>query len=521
MELLERYWGAMAVYVKRPNILNKRIMGVSNLLSWKILPPLNNDSVVASLVNSKNLSDLQSRFANDVEEFELDLQDTRLYSSRSSVILVQKLFPRQPLKRGAESDKKRACSTSALLISFHDCAVSFFPIENESKLIPLFPYKLFLDNDRIELSVEVGRDARWLEINALPKLNQWLGERQSFSGSLTLISNEPYIEKYQYLKDKYAAELVAVWPESEGTDPIKFVYEDIAIAAYLLVLWSNERREQNIRQHQSFVDLGCGNGLLVYLLSNEGHQGVGIDVRKRKIWDRFSDIDLRERTFVPSDSSFVFPEYDWLIGNHSDELTPWIPYIAAKSAYTTRVFLLPCCTYDFTGKKYQRRDSAVSPYQCYLKYVNDICVKFGFQTQTDKLRIPSTKRICLVAAARSYHINKEDEMAIFRDEFIKQKMRDIDSFDPREKVEKVRNCTKIPREFLDEMVQIISDRLMEKSDSAIPLTLQQVAEIIGRDKLVRLKCQFGGLQTFLRNHHHIFQSKPGTSAFFHMPFFLK
>ena len=44
-----------------------------------------------------------------------------------------------------------------------------------------------------------------------------------------------YQEKYNYLKEKYGKNLVADWPEV--TDPQKFVYEDIAIAAYLLVLW--------------------------------------------------------------------------------------------------------------------------------------------------------------------------------------------------------------------------------------------------------------------------------------------
>jgi len=29
--------------------------------------------------------------------------------------------------------------------------------------------------------------------------------------------------------------------------------------------------------------------------------------------------------------SLLYPETDWLIGNHSDELTPWIPVIAARS----------------------------------------------------------------------------------------------------------------------------------------------------------------------------------------------
>lgn len=26
----------------------------------------------------------------------------------------------------------------------------------------------------------------------------------------------------------------------------------------------------------------------------------------------------------------TYPDVDWLIGNHSDELTPWIPVIAAR-----------------------------------------------------------------------------------------------------------------------------------------------------------------------------------------------
>ena len=26
----------------------------------------------------------------------------------------------------------------------------------------------------------------------------------------------------------------------------------------------------------------------------------------------------------------MFPDVDWLIGNHSDELTPWIPVMAAR-----------------------------------------------------------------------------------------------------------------------------------------------------------------------------------------------
>ena len=34
-------------------------------------------------------------------------------------------------------------------------------------------------------------------------------------------------------------------------------------------------------------------------------------------------------TITPSTES-VYPDSDWLIGNHSDELTPWIPVMAAR-----------------------------------------------------------------------------------------------------------------------------------------------------------------------------------------------
>ena len=101
--------------------------------------------------------------------------------------------------------------------------------------------------------------------------------------SLSLINLEEYNTYYNELKEKYGIEMVKKWPER--TDPSKFVFEDVAIATYLLLLWRQERKQLNTDKLQSFVDLGCGNGLLVYLLSSEGHPGYGIDLRKRGIWD--------------------------------------------------------------------------------------------------------------------------------------------------------------------------------------------------------------------------------------------
>lgn len=36
------------------------------------------------------------------------------------------------------------------------------------------------------------------------------------------------------------------------------------------VLWAEERAEKGLTSRQSFVDLGCGNGLLVHILAGEG-----------------------------------------------------------------------------------------------------------------------------------------------------------------------------------------------------------------------------------------------------------
>lgn len=71
-----------------------------------------------------------------------------------------------------------------------------------------------------------------------------------------------------------------------------------------------------------FVDVGCGNGLLVYILIQEGYSGYGIDLRKRKSWPTYpSNTDLREQSLDPTAllSAFTppFPETSFLIGNHA------------------------------------------------------------------------------------------------------------------------------------------------------------------------------------------------------------
>jgi len=63
------------------------------------------------------------------------------------------------------------------------------------------------------------------------------------------------------------------------TDPKKYIHKDIATATYLMLLWGETK--------PSFVDMGCGNGLLVHVLNSEGYSGVGLDVRSRKMWVQY------------------------------------------------------------------------------------------------------------------------------------------------------------------------------------------------------------------------------------------
>uniref|UniRef100_A0A8C5GR54 tRNA (uracil-O(2)-)-methyltransferase n=1 Tax=Gouania willdenowi TaxID=441366 RepID=A0A8C5GR54_GOUWI len=385
----------------------------------------------------------------------------------------------------------------------------------------------------------------WLSSNLLPKLMRWACEYTSseFRSTLSLLPVDKYSLTYQQLKEKYKA-MVKVWPEV--TDPEKFVYEDVAIATYLLVLWAEERVENNLTARQSFVDLGCGNGLLVHILTNEGHPGKGLDVRRRRIWDMYGPQTLLEEKAITPSESFLFPDTDWLIGNHSDELTPWIPVIAARSSPSCRYFVLPCCFFDFYGK-YQRRQCKKSQYREYIDFITEVSQASGFNTDEDCLRIPSTKRVCLVGKSRNYRLFEETEAERRRARYVLSRQpapgvavqrsdlgndedgrhgnSDIDSawgagFQPRDKVETVRNCATLPRDLVDSVVLQVAKRLLgmtEGDDRGArgvwnpggSLSVSEVAGLLEQETLQQLKKECGGLQTLLKNSHQVFRVEGG------------
>nr|XP_057924818.1 probable tRNA (uracil-O(2)-)-methyltransferase [Doryrhamphus excisus] len=526
----ECFWSAVDVWIKKPHVVNKRLCGVKETQSRHAA------GEALSLVLGEDGDD--DELPKDVLSFITTSAITRKHTLSYH---VRTFIPKVNIY-GTHQHKE------VVVKDFDRQQVTFLPFEVDEKgkaslkKCNIYQIQLHLKNFKqwlLELHVltaDTGWHSdgvayprlSWLSSELLPKLLRWSTECKSgdFTSTLSLLPVEKYSLMYQHLKDKYKA-MVKVWPEV--TDPEKFVYEDVAIATYLLVLWSEEQTERDLKMKQSFVDLGCGNGLLVHILVKEGHPGKGIDVRKRRIWDMYdSDTLLEEQAITPSES-FLFPDTDWLIGNHSDELTPWIPVIAARSSYSCRYFVLPCCFFDFFGK-YQRRHSQKSQYKEYIDFIADVSRVSGFDTQVDCLRIPSTKRVCLVGRSRSYQTSDEAQAEDRRARYIQSRVSEVESdpvssswgsgFQPREKVEVVRNCATLSHDFVDDVVLRVADALLALTvadgqsfssewNTGGSLSLGEVASLLRQGTLQQLKKECGGLQTLLKNNHQVFQVEGG------------
>ncbi|KAH7361271.1 hypothetical protein BKA66DRAFT_471261 [Pyrenochaeta sp. MPI-SDFR-AT-0127] len=272
-----------------------------------------------------------------------------------------------------------------------------------------------------------------------------------------IIPQKTFQDTYAYLKGKYAKELINGWVEQ--TPPEKHVFEDLGIAAFIMELWvdmygsevnCNDRRTDNsttdddpngkdveekwkrARQNfPGFVDIGCGNGLLVYILNAEGWQGWGFDARKRKTWDTFpsqyanklkelllvpkilqTDEDARDFTLAnaPPSHCGVFEPGTFIISNHADELTPWTPLLGYLSA--SPFIAIPCCSHDFGGTRFRApvhanhltstpnekevKGKQPSAYAGLCSWVCHLTETVGYKVEKEFLRIPSTRNIAVL-----------------------------------------------------------------------------------------------------------------------------
>jgi len=234
-------------------------------------------------------------------------------------------------------------------------------------------------------------------------------------------------DTYHRLKLQYARGLIDGWAES--TDPEKHVFEDLSIAAFLIELWADMYGKDLF---PGFVDIGCGNGLLVYILNKEGYAGWGFDARSRKSWANyntklqtpFGEQDtLQQKVMLPPpvsregltdisddllDESLIhdgrFPKDTFIISNHADELTPWTPIVAAISQCP--FMAIPCCSHNLTGDRFRapapkEKGKAESAYSSLVAWVAGIAKDCGWEVEQEVLRIPSTRNIALIGRRQS------------------------------------------------------------------------------------------------------------------------
>uniref|UniRef100_A0A1I8B5R7 tRNA (uracil-O(2)-)-methyltransferase n=1 Tax=Meloidogyne hapla TaxID=6305 RepID=A0A1I8B5R7_MELHA len=335
--------------------------------------------------------------------------------------------------------------------------------------------------------------------------------------TIKLLDETSYQSTYNRIKQIHGRRIIEDW--TERTDPLKYVIEDCGIAAYLIELWTS----QKILPTKCFADLGCGNGLLVYLLEKEGiNGGFGLDVRRRKIWTKFEKegINLKEIVINPDclDENLVemLNNVDFLIGNHSDELTPWIPILAARLG--CNFFLLPCCPYNFFSKfckitpsAQQKKDGIIGGLQDqFYNYLEKIIIRLGFKLIKDQLRIPSRKNKCFIGIIPETGLVQNLEEII--NELLMAAKVHKKSFAPRQAVEQVRNCSRLPLDAKIGLARRVVDYLMNQKPENIngwrcsgPVHLSKLSEdVLTEDDRKMLSEQDKGMQTFLRGQHQTF-----------------
>lgn len=304
-----QFWQAINIWLNKPHVVNRRILVSSRLITFEYS---NTESQLFSWIEGPQFN---SHFSSSLETSEIEncIFSSKLFptminlnqvsfvnlENNKKYVNISKLLPRNPEKFSPTLELTLVDRENNRITSFYKC----FSNEKQS-LGFLYPYKICYENNEMFISVEKrdenNSSLEWIKKQLFPRLIKWMNDNEmknSFiNGSLNLVSVDKYAELYSQLKEKYGVEIVKIWPEN--TDPLKFVYEDIAIASYLLIIWEKEREELGIENKQTFLDLGCGNGLLVHILSNEGHKGLGIDLRERKIWHLFPESTHLEVNFI-------------------------------------------------------------------------------------------------------------------------------------------------------------------------------------------------------------------------------
>jgi tRNASer (uridine44-2'-O)-methyltransferase len=276
-----------------------------------------------------------------------------------------------------------------------------------------------------------------------------------------VVAQAPLQNTYTRLKTAHAKRLLERWVEQ--TDPAKHIFEDLGIAAFLIELWAKVYgvgkktwdRDKGVG-FPGFVDIGCGNGVLVDILTREGYDGWGFDARRRKTWNTFdkdvrqrleervlipsilhddddnnniNNVELGEMGEVPNISNGLFYRRDistsnskgsqpplFIISNHADELTPWTPLLATLT--DSPFLIIPCCSHNLTGARFRATvvptpgsNKQPSTYASLVLWVTRLAEECGWKVEKEMLRIPSTRNTALIGLQRKSGIAVDHESA--------------------------------------------------------------------------------------------------------------
>lgn len=161
--------------------------------------------------------------------------------------------------------------------------------------------------------------------------------------------------------------------------------------------------------------------------------GVGIDIRARTSWEHYPQptrAALKVHAFNPIEYTDKPPAFfkagTFVIGNHADELTPWVPVVS--TLYNASGYIsIPCCSWAF-DKKYDRSTVGNYPvpyadfvnslnlggdgthkssYSMYRIWLASLSLSCGWEVECEMLRIPSTRNWAIIGKHRTniFYIN--------------------------------------------------------------------------------------------------------------------
>ncbi|EGV61974.1 tRNA(Ser) Um(44) 2'-O-methyltransferase [Yamadazyma tenuis] len=447
---------AMLNIIKQPNI-NSTVIMRADILKENIYDPEKGDTMFVS----KNIKTLPSfpdqdesdtllyRNYDDVELRHIPLDDSAI-KFKPKCQVVRRVIPRNPFKDYIinqtsvilSDDSNRSLmvvyiphiekedETPFYLPPVHGIAILFHDDKLSIHYLP-FNYTDPSERSKLRTLDPNERSIRIAMRLLLTSRKHSQGSKDGYEKRVVhdlVVPKEAFQNRYISLKKKYSSALVNSW--AEKTDPKKHVFEDLAIAAFLIELW---KLKYDGRPFE-FMDLGCGNGLLVYILHMEGYKGRGIDARARKSWITYpaeTQECLEEKIIIPhvllksntqKDKYFQIPdshdptlmtyhsssklmasknvcitnefkENTFIIGNHSDELTCWIPLLGYS------FLVIPCCSHSLSGakKRYTPKSSgALSTYGALVEHVEELSKTMGWIVEKESLRIPSTRNAAVI-----------------------------------------------------------------------------------------------------------------------------